>query len=195
MSWRLVVTIAAILLLPFATAQPHYVLAQYHDCWTKLRVSSQPDRAFSDLRGLFWSVGCVIPMSIFFYMQVIAAAATLGLSFVVIKRWREPHASAFVLTLAVCYLMLFNPRTEGNSYVILTPMIALPAALLFVDGRHRRTAWILVLLAIWLTGNLWAYWQTLHWMKPLACIIFIILMLRELLRGSVADWPAPAVEA
>jgi hypothetical protein len=189
MSWRLAIVAAAIFLSPFATGGFHYVLTQYHQCWIKLSMSSQPDRAFSDLRGMFWSMGCVIPMPVYLFMQVIAAAATLALCIVAIRRWNEPAGSAFVLTLAACYLMLFNPRTEGNSYVILTPMIALPAALLFLDNRRRPAAWILVTLAIWLTGNLWAYKQTVHWMKPLACIIFLILMVRELLRNRIADWP------
>jgi len=194
MSWRLAIALAVFLLSPFAAGGFHYVLTQYQQCWIKLSMSSQPDRALSDLRGLFWSIGCVIPMSVFTVMQLIAAAATLALCFVAFRRWNEPAASAFMLTLTACYLMLFNPRTEGNSYVILTPMIALPAALLLLDDRRRRAAWILVALSIWLTGNLWAYKYTVHWMKPLACIIFLILTLRELLRKSIADWP-PSVQA
>ena len=192
MSWRLTIALVVFALSPFAAGGFHYVLTQFQQCWIKLSMSSQPDRAFSDLRGLFWSMGCVIPMSVFLFMQLIAAAATLALCFVAIRRWNEPAASAFMLTLAACYLMLFNPRTEGNSYVILTPMIALPAALLFLDGRRRLAAWILVALSIWLTGNLWAYKQTVHWMKPLACVIFLVLTLRELLRNSIADWPVSA---
>jgi hypothetical protein len=29
-------------------------------------------------------------------------------------------------------------------------------------------------------------------MKPLACVIFLVLTLRELLRNSIADWPVSA---
>jgi alpha-1,2-mannosyltransferase len=188
MSWRLVVALGIFVAAPFATGDFHYVAMQCRQCLAKLSVSSQPDRAFSDLRGLFWSVGWVMPMSQFLVAQLIAAAATLALSFIAFRRWNDPAASAFVLTLAACYLMLFNPRTEGNSYVILTPMIALPAAILFLDERRRTAAWVLVALSLWLTGNLWAYQLTVHWMKPLACIIFVILMLRELLRKSIEDW-------
>ncbi|MGD0390217.1 MAG: glycosyltransferase family 87 protein [Tepidisphaeraceae bacterium] len=194
MSWRLAIALAVLLLSPFATGGFHYVLTQYQQCRIKLSMSSQPDRAFSDLRGLFWSIGCVIPMWIYFFMQLFAAAATLALCFIAFRRWNEPAASTFVVALAACYLMLFNPRTEGNSYVILTPMIALPAALLFLDNRRRLAAWVLVALSAWLISYPWTSWGyrlTVHWMKPLACIIFIILLLHELLRNSGADWPEP----
>jgi hypothetical protein len=195
MSWRLAIALAVFLLSPFAAGGFHYVLTQYQQCWIKLSMSSQPNRPFSDLRGLFWSIGFVIPMSVFLVMQLIAAAATLALCFIAFHRWKDPAASAFVLTLTACYLMLFNPRTEGNSYVILVPMIALPAALLFLDNRRPLAAWILVALSTWLISYPWSSWgykMTVHWMKPLACVIFIILMLRELLRKSIADWPESA---
>ena len=190
MSWRLLLAMVIFVLMPFATQEFHYVVAQYRQCRIKMSMSAQPDRAFSDLRGMFWMVGWVIPMSVFLWMQLIAAAATLALSWIASRRWSEPAAGFFVLALTACYLMLFNPRTEENSYVILTPVIALPAALLFLDGRRRTAAWTLAGISFWLTGNLWGYKLTVHWMKPLACIIFMVLLIRELLRMNIRDWPS-----
>lgn len=192
MRWRLALALVVFALAPFATRKFHYVVMEYQQCRLKLSRSSRPDRAFSDLRGLIWVLGWVMPMSKFLVLQLIAAAGTLWLCLKTFRWWNDPAASFFVLTLSACYLMLFNPRTEGNSYVILTPAIALPAALLFLDPRRRMAAWILVGIAFCLTGNLWAYKATVHWLKPLACILFIILMVRELLRKSIVDWPAVA---
>jgi hypothetical protein len=189
MRWRLALPLAFFFLLPFATQNFHYVLSAYHQCRMKLSRASHPNRAFSDLRGLIWKLGWIIPFSLLAVFQVIAAAATLVLCFIATRRWKEPAMSAFVLMLTACYLMLFNPRTEGNSYVILAPVIALPAALLFLDPRRHLAAWVLVGIAFCLTGNLWAYRLTLHWLKPLACVVFVILMVRELLRKSIQDWP------
>ena len=190
MSWRLILALVILALAPFATQEFHYVVTQYRQFQIKTTMSAQPDRQFSDLRSLIWVLGWKIPMTLYFWMQLIAAAATLAFSWIALRRWTEPAASLFVLALTACYLMLFNPRTEGNSYVILTPMIALPAALLFLDGRRKTAAWTLVAISIWLTGNLWAYDLTLHWMKPIAGILFTILVIRELLRKTGQDWPS-----
>ncbi|HEX4055538.1 MAG TPA: glycosyltransferase family 87 protein [Tepidisphaeraceae bacterium] len=192
MRWRLALALILFALAPFATREFRYVVTEYQQCRLKLLRSSQPDRAFSDLRGLFWALDWVMPMSTLLVLQLIAAGGTLWLCLKTFRRWNDPAASLFVLTLSACYLMLFNPRTEENSYVILAPVIALPAALLFLDPRRRTAAWILVGIAFCLTGNLWGYHATVHWLKPLACIIFIVLLVRELLKKSSMDWPAMA---
>lgn len=188
MSWRLPVALAVCMLMPFAAGGFHYVLHQYDLCWIKMTMSAHPDRAFSDLRGLLWSLGWMMPMPLYTALQMIAAVGTLWLCVYALRRWPEPAGSAFVLTLCCCYLMLFNPRTEENSYVILTPMIALPAGLLFLDDRRRWAAWVLVALSVGLTGNLWGYKLTVYWLKPLTCVIFVVLVLRELFRNSISAW-------
>jgi hypothetical protein len=73
MIWRLAVGLVVFALFPFATQDPHYVVAQYHACAAKLLVAALPDRAFCDLRGLFWAIGWIIPQSLLAVMQVVAA--------------------------------------------------------------------------------------------------------------------------
>lgn len=78
--------------------------------------------------------------------------------------------------------MVFNPRTESNSYVMLAPVIALPAAaLLSVWDRPRLAGW-LYLLSFMLICDAWAYRQTENWLKPLTCFVVWYLLIRALLR-------------
>ncbi len=189
---RLIVCLLVFALFPFAFAPPDYCLSQLYLFWQKLVIAAQPDRLFSDLRSLIASLGFMIPLSFYFLIQIIAAIATLVLALLAIRRWREPAAAVFLLALSASYLMLFNTRTEGNSYVILTPLIAIPAALLFVQHQRLTAASLLTFLTVWLTGNIWAYHLTVHWLKPLACVIFTALLVRELLYGDSSNWPIPA---
>jgi hypothetical protein len=69
-----------------------------------------------------------------------------------------------LLALSVCYLVLFNPRTEPNSYIILAPSLAYFAyyapwriASLVLILIFAHTVWQQVLPAIIFTG-LVVYW-------------------------------------
>jgi hypothetical protein len=177
------------MLFPFATANAHYVAAQYHACAAKLLVAALPDRAFCDIRGLFWPLGWIIPQSPLAWIQVSAAAGTLGLCLLAKRWWNEPYRAVFVAALSACYLMLFNPRTEENSYVILAGILAVPAAMLYVDRQRFAAGASLIGIGIWFSGDGWAYHLTDPWLKPLACVIFTILLIRELFRRDIGEFP------
>jgi alpha-1,2-mannosyltransferase len=193
MIWRLAVGLVIFALFPFATQNPHYVMAQYHDCATKLLVAAKPDRAFCDLRGIFWPIGWIIPQSLLAVIQITAAIGTLGLCLFAKRRWNEPERSLFVAALSACYLMLFNPRTEENSYVILAGILAIPAAVLYLDHHRWFAGSTLVGIAVWFSGDGWAYHLTDPWLKPLAGAVFTILLIRELFRsGAYGQSPSRA---
>jgi hypothetical protein len=56
----------------------------------------------------------------------------------------------WLYALATAYLMLFNPMTEANSYVILAPALgAWGAYLIFsIDHYARRLGWAVVVMAL-----------------------------------------------
>ena len=58
------------------------------------------------------------------------------------------RAALSVMLVGGIYLMLFNPRTETNSYVILAAFIALAGAYEFVTNRSSFRTWAFVGLAI-----------------------------------------------
>jgi hypothetical protein len=52
------------------------------------------------------------------------------------------------MALAAAYLMVFNPRTEAVSYIILAPYSALFAALFFREKAVVPVCWLLVFICI-----------------------------------------------
>ena len=184
----LAICLLLLAVFPFLMGPWDYVVSQMQMFFEKLLLAGAPDRLFSDLRSLVGWLGFMIPMPIYLAMQVAAALVTLWLGIMAVRRWPEPAAATFILALSASYLMLFNPRTEGNSYVILTPVLVIPVALMVIENRRREAVLAMIVLTACLTGNLWAYKLTVHWLKPAACILFVAMMVRELLRGTMQDW-------
>jgi len=181
MRWRLALGLAIFLLVPFAMQNPHYVWAQYGVCYAKLRMAALPYRPFCDLRGIFWAFW-VIPQNVLTILQIIAAIATLALCLLAWRWWQEPARSVFVAAFGACYLMLFNPRTESNSYVILTAILAIPAAALLLDDLRLFPGVMLFVIGICFSCDGWAYHLTDPWLKPLTCAVLIVFLIVELFR-------------
>jgi hypothetical protein len=164
------------LLSPFATAPAGYVVEQYRACLDKLALSSQPDRHFEEIRGLLWKLGSSIPNALLLALQLVAALGGAALSLVIRRRWREPFAAVMLYAVAAAYLMLFNPRTQPNSFVIIAPAAAVPAALFLVRRRILAALPLILMLICWSGAARFAEF----WLKPLASLAFAILLVREI---------------
>jgi len=177
--WRLIVGVALLFLVPLAFANPHYVLAQYRTCWQMLQVSSRPDRPFCNLQGLAWKLGAPLTQTqtLFQVLQILTALLTLALCLLAARRWSEPARAYAILALAACYLVLMNPRSEASSYVMLAPAIAVPAALLLLTMDRFTAGAALGVLCVLLTCDGWAYKWTEYWLKPIVCLIFLVLLI------------------
>ena len=105
-------------------------------------------------------------------------------------------AALLLLGFAGAYLMLFNPRTQANSYVIVVPTAALAAAW-FLLRRRIKAAGIMLFIVLCFAGNALApVWSEL-WLKPLGCVAFCGLLLREVFRTPRPDdvRPSPSSES
>jgi len=85
----------------------------------------------------------------------------------------------FIYALSVCYLLLLNPRTENNSYVMLTPVLAvsfMQAA--FVERRMVRAGLLCAGAVALLAGHAVCDILTPHagfvWICPLVCLLFAL---------------------
>jgi alpha-1,2-mannosyltransferase len=157
---------------------PVYVLAEYGHFWTKFLLAGQPliKDNFSDFFGMFWHWGLHPAPSIISSLRALAAVGTLLLSLHLSHRFRgSPGMCAFgIMLVAALFLMLFNPRTEENSYVMLAGFTALLAARDLVFGNYRRgipLAILCVMLAVENMGPV--YTATRIWFKPLVTLIFL----------------------
>jgi len=187
---RLLATLAAVLALPFAFQSPAYVWTQYVDCAAMLRRSSEVGLTleWAQLFSLLQIAGAPVSPTVQTVLRLLAGVATLGLALTATRRWPRPWASYFHFALAAAYLMLFNPRTENNTYSCLAPALGLAFAIALQTGRRlHATAFASLALAIvgsWSFGKLLLPTVSPVWLAPLAATLFTALLVWQILRGS-----------
>lgn len=159
--WRLAVVMVAVLLLPYVNPDWGYVTQQYQAALAKMREAGEPGAGvFSDLNGMLQMMPLMgsgdraapdpIGAGAMTLLRGVMGLATLGMAALAMwKVAKRELAVLLVLTVCVCYLMLFNPRTEGNSYVMLAPLLAAWVVVCWVARRGVAYAGIagLILLA------------------------------------------------
>lgn len=156
---------------------------------------------FADLNGIFRSLGYEMPRMWFVLIAAFAAFATAIYWFTRSKRIQEPQRALLLLALSVCYLMLFNPMTESNSYIISVPVIALIAINkdLFQYAPRLKSLLIVSILVMSFAPELVRpiMSDARLWLKPTAAILWlgavITLCEREAAKTqtqSVSDHPA-----
>ena len=166
------------------------VAGQYTSWYRQLLVvAPSQEHRFDDISGLLRTLDVHLPIKVTYHLRLLAAGLTPALWLVWARRLRQPDYAFALLGLSAAYLMLFNPRTESNSYVVLSPAIAVMAArLLLVEGR--RVGWLLVGLAVAL-GNasygdpIWPL--TKLWLKPMVALTFMGLLIYEVARWRRAS--------
>jgi hypothetical protein len=129
-----------------------------------------------------WKLGAPLPGSALLALQLAAALGAVVVVLRLRRHWRDPFAALLLYAVAAAYLMLFNPRNQPNSFVIVAPAAALPAALLLVERRWRAALPLLAVLVAW-TGA--AHFAE-KWLKPLASLAFAVLLVREVWRPRLS---------
>jgi len=87
--------------------------------------------------------GAEIPSAVSIAMRVVAGALTALVWWWTGRRMEEPQRGLWLYLLATAYLMLFNPMTETNSYVIAVPALALWAERVLSEPGGRAMGWVL----------------------------------------------------
>ncbi|MFQ3670754.1 MAG: glycosyltransferase family 87 protein [Verrucomicrobiia bacterium] len=177
--WKLVWGLVVFMALPFLRWDPGYAWEMWGACVEKMRTASRPDyHDFCDLEGMFRTWGIEGRHGWWTGVRVVAALGTLGAA------WRSATRLGAlgwpsVLVWGVWYLMLFNPRTEANSYAMLGPCVAWATAWAWSQGRGRWEIGLLVGLALALGcdsyGNPIHPWTNL-WFKAVVALVFGVWM-------------------
>jgi len=177
---RLVFGLILVAFCPFATQHADYVITAFRKYHDVLKVSSEPPNPYCNIRGLFWHMGWKMSQSAFQVMSLLAAGVILLLCLQASWRRSESVRLYYLLGFAAVFLMLFNPRTESNSYVMLAPIVAFPAAVLVVVLNRPRPAMWLYVMSFMLLCDGWAYRWTENWLKPLTCVVMWGLLMWRL---------------
>ncbi len=129
--WRTPLAILVMLASPLAVFNAGYVLEQYQaGMATVVRAGEPGAGTFAELGTLLRAAGLDLSHGEMTVLRLAGALATLAGAWFAVRRFSGAWAAVLVLILGTAYLMAFNPRTEGNSYVILAPGVAAAAAML-----------------------------------------------------------------
>jgi alpha-1,2-mannosyltransferase len=184
--WRLVIFFCIFLLLPFVFADPSYVFSQFQQSLAHLfSASLTTENRFSDLNGLLRPLGMGLTGPLSQGVRIMAGILVAGLWLKGSRRMSEPERSFLLLGLSTVYLMLFNPMTEVNSYVIVAPSIAYYAVHYLKMDISSKLGWSLAFMgsSIGLLPELVRPF-TKHlglWWDPLAMIVFLIFLSSRIL--------------
>ena len=113
-------------IFPFFFAPSDYVIEQLQAAWTHLVTCSVvTDHRFADVNGILRSLGWELSGATNHLVRIGFGGATTLLWMVISRQRGRLQREFMLLALAVSYLMLFNPMTEVNSYVIMAPVYAI----------------------------------------------------------------------
>ncbi|CAN5615495.1 hypothetical protein BH09VER1_BH09VER1_22150 [soil metagenome] len=172
----------------FLHPSPAYVQGQYELFVTTLLKAGKPTgNTWCDYAGIFRTTCDALPQGVNDFLtpyapiiakvntliRAVAALLTFGLCWWVTRSRDAVRAAFTVLLLAVIYLMLFNPRTEANSYVMMGAFTGLWAGYELTVGRRPRIALWLIAFALVLGVECYGwpiFPYTDHWAKALATI-------------------------
>lgn len=190
-AWRILVGLLILAAISFVHWNSQYVIRQYELFIETMKIASQPDQPdFCDIQGLLLVLRMHLPAFVLTAVRMAAALGTLLLAILAVRRY-DPARGAFVcMLLAAGYLLLFNPRTETNSYVLLAPFVGvLVASAVFHAGSAVRFAGIAGFALILSCEN----WGPLHhltnlWLKAAATLVLGGFLILDIMRNSDPLW-------
>lgn len=152
--WRLGVMLVGYVAMPLALLDWSYAVELTRQGVSKvLEAGEFVERRFADAVGAVETVvGARPPAPVMTGVRLAAAAATLGLCWWAARRLGPARAAVAMLALSASYVLLMSPRTEGVSYVLLGPPVALLAGWTLLVERRRAMGWTLVVVATVVLG-------------------------------------------
>jgi hypothetical protein len=187
MAWRLVLGVACVLLFPFLTQSPPYVVAQYAMSLQMFRASSLcgMNELWAQPFSVLSLMHITVPESVQTIIRVGAGLGTLVLCWLAQRNQRQVRAVEYLLAFTVIYILLFNPRTENNTYALLGPVIGLFVAPWIGNNRHRLAVGVMSLMLFLLAAgdelvrSLTPPGEHI-WLKPALALIFLLYLVRHL---------------
>jgi hypothetical protein len=192
MLWRIGLGFIVLFLLPFLAQEPAYVVSQYQGA---IQMLSEAAAVGSQAALYEWAqfFGLLSHLKIEFSaivqdgIRLVAAAITLLLCAKAKKTFPKNKALLFIFAFAMSYLMLFNPRTENNTYVMLAPALGffLAGAFLIEKKRLKALFYMIPALGLALAHEITRQFTPEHrWLQPLVTLIFCATVIYDLYRNQ-----------
>lgn len=151
MTWRLAAGLVFVGIVPFLMQRPDYVISQYYACAQSMSITFEVGETekWAQLFGMLQVAGIELPEFLRTSIRIFAAIATLGLCWRAERTLSSERAAFYLFSLSACYLMLFNSRTEGNTYAMVGPVYgAMLAEAAFRAKDRLATGWLIAALAL-----------------------------------------------
>jgi hypothetical protein len=195
---RLALGLAALFLAPFLLQRPAYVSDAYAQ-WAALvgrGATGDVPGHWADLYGMLGVAGIAVPGPLRMAGRGVALVGALALCAVASRRRTPAQAGVLLFVFSACYLMLFNPRTELNTYAALAPAVAvLFAQAWIVDGRRLAAAGLIAvgvgIKESFEVGTRLAPEVPPIWLAPIACVGLVVYAVYEACRVTARPVVAP----
>jgi alpha-1,2-mannosyltransferase len=184
-------------LLSLLHDDPMYAVGQWVAMTTKLATAAAPDSGtWFDVGAALKTAGLLDPAATLFTLRAAAAVACLALTFLAARRLESRTAAITAMSLGCCYLLLFNPRVEEGSYVMLA---VFAGGAVVVEGERPdggRRAALLALLCLALGTHMYGnalYRPTAFWLKQVMAVGYVgflvhVIMARRSLTCRSLVW-------
>lgn len=204
---RLLAGTVTLALVPYLLQDSTYATSQYVAFGESLQVTAAFAlfRPFSNVFSMLSLAGLPVPVEMQTACSLAAAAATLLLCLVIQRRLPARRYGIQLVAVTTAYTLLFNPRTENNSYACIAPVLGLLCGEAFLVQRDRTKGVFLLAVAILLLSSYELSVQILPdvapvWMAPLVtiywCAVAGIGLAREIDGSALLDHTtAPAGES
>jgi alpha-1,2-mannosyltransferase len=208
------IAVAAAIALPFLFQSPGYVVEQYQLCFQKLSASGRPSDFGvhnNDISGLFGVLSIQLSEDLRWILRAAAAALTLLACGLAIHRKSTPLNFVLTLALAASYLVLFNPRSEGGSYVVVAVPVAVCIAWKLSQRRWPTASLLTALIVGWALSYpvsqwLWTFASQIgfatastfregfapYWFSPTLAIVFVVFIIKTLFWNPELSSPSPS---
>ncbi len=184
--WRLFVGLFIFLLFPFLTQFPDYVWHQYLSVMISLpNTVAMGSGDWGQVSSLLTQFGLELSKNTQTVIRLVFALGVFGLGYLIKKRYSLNEAALWIFVLSMCYLLLFNPRTEGNGYFMLAPAVGFIMSRAIIRKQYFLVSSLVLGLLISSLGYYIAHVFTPGhsvWLDPLLGSLFFILVLFEIFR-------------
>lgn len=189
MSWRLLASMLFVGLFPFLTQRPDYVISQYLACMQSMEVTFEVGESekWAQLFGMLQVAGIDLPGSVRTIIRLSAALATFVWCVKASQSLTPRRTAFYILALSTCYLMLFNSRTEGNTYAMVGPVYgALLAEAAFRANNRIARNWLILAVTLSVANYELAVLISPRpdaiWICPLVCVGVSYYLILEVTR-------------
>ncbi len=179
--WYFLLWGSLFILLPFITQNHEYVITQYKAIFSTFKIVLNTGRPqhWAEFFNLISQFGWEIPQFWQMFLRINVALLFLLLGYIIKKRCTLLQTAVWLLMLSMVYLVLFNPRTENNDYMILIPVLSYAIIKAFINKKFFHLAF-LCLIIVGLTCSYYIshlFYGHRNWGAPLMAVLVLAHLL------------------